>query len=594
MTAVDPYGLVGQVLDGQFRVDAPIGEGGFSIVYRGRHLGLDEPVAIKCLKLQGQMNTALVDAFVQRFRDESKIQYKLSQGSLYITRTIAAGTTMAPATMALVPYMVLEWLEGYTLSAELRARRMRGERGRTIAQMIRLLDPVAEAMAVAHSMGVVHRDLNPSNVFVAAQHGGGFKLKVMDFGVAKVVSDHALSFGKRAPTLGQFRLFTPAYGAPEQFSERYGAIGPWTDVYAFALMITEVLTDRAPVDADDFGELLRVVIDPNIRPSPRALGAAVGDRFERAVMQALHVDPSLRPTDIGVFWGALKHAQQQDEAGHSIPAPLPMPPLSLAQPNPSQIPSVHPGMIWSAQPDSAASGQEYQPVPVQPFAPRPSSSVPPPRAESSDGGLEPVPQTVRMPLRTPDPSPHRISVPAPSAAEPSAPPRKTNRGTHIMYNVGNAPTERRPEIQDAPSSLGVHAGLIPPAPKLPEVPPPPWGASAGSDVANAGHFIVDEATKLSPGADSLRRASQQNENQNPAQIPAYNAVAPGAVGVLQAQSSQPAAGVANANPPGSLGPQQEDPIVVPKNGSFFRGWMLAVALVLLLVTAVVLVVLYAL
>ncbi|MFO0659403.1 MAG: protein kinase [Polyangiaceae bacterium] len=205
MSPVDPYGLVGQVLDGQFRLDAPIGEGGFSVVYRGYHLGLDEPVAVKCLKLQGQLNTALVDTFVQKFRDESKIQYKLSQGSLYIARTIAAGTTMAPATLALVPYMVLEWLDGFTLAAELRARRMRGESGRELAVAVRMLDPVAEAMAVAHSMGVVHRDLNPSNIFVAQQPGGGgFKLKVMDFGVAKVVSDHALSMGKRAATLGQF------------------------------------------------------------------------------------------------------------------------------------------------------------------------------------------------------------------------------------------------------------------------------------------------------------------------------------------------------------------------------------------------------
>jgi serine/threonine-protein kinase len=294
---VDPYRLVGQVLDGQFRLDAPIGEGGFSVVYRGHHLGLDEPVAIKCLKLQGQLNTAMVDTFVQRFRDESKIQYRLSQGSLYIVRTIAAGTTMAPATMALVPYMVLEWLDGFTLAAELRARRMRGESGRELSVAIRMLDPVAEAMAVAHSMGVVHRDLNPSNIFVAAQPGGGgFKLKVMDFGVAKVVSDHVLSMGKRAATLGQFRLFTPAYGAPEQFNEKLGAIGPWTDVYAFALLVSEVLTDRSPVDANDYPTLLSLVLDPNVRPTPRTLGAHVGDRVERVIAQALNIDPSLRPT----------------------------------------------------------------------------------------------------------------------------------------------------------------------------------------------------------------------------------------------------------------------------------------------------------
>ncbi|MET0591185.1 MAG: serine/threonine-protein kinase, partial [Polyangiaceae bacterium] len=245
MTTTDLYGIEGQVLDGQFRVDRAIGEGGFSVVYRGLHIGLDEPVAIKCLKLPGQLQSSVVDGIVRRFRDESKIHYRLSRGSLHIARTIAAGTTMAPATGALVPYMVLEWLEGFTLAEELRARRMRGETGRTLPEVIRLLDPVAEAMAFAHAQGVVHRDLNPSNIFVAHAQGSS-KLKVLDFGVAKIISDHALSMGPRVATIGQIRMFTPAYAAPEQFHDALGAIGPYTDVYSFAVLVVELLADRAP------------------------------------------------------------------------------------------------------------------------------------------------------------------------------------------------------------------------------------------------------------------------------------------------------------------------------------------------------------
>src|SRR5262245_59737819 len=115
MTRPDPFGLIGQVLDGQFRVDSCVGEGGFSVVYKGHHLGLGEPIAIKCLKLPGSMGTALVESFVHRFRDERRLHYRLSQGNLYIARSIASGTTLAPATGALVPYMVLEWLEGRSL-----------------------------------------------------------------------------------------------------------------------------------------------------------------------------------------------------------------------------------------------------------------------------------------------------------------------------------------------------------------------------------------------------------------------------------------------------------------------------------------------
>lgn len=311
MTTTDLYGIEGQVLDGQFRVDRAIGEGGFSVVYRGLHIGLDEPVAIKCLKLQGSLQSSVVDGIVRRFRDESKIHYRLSRGSLHIARTIAAGTTMAPATGALVPYMVLEWLEGYTLAEELRARRMRGEQGRSLSEVIRLLDPVAEAMAFAHAQGVVHRDLNPSNIFVAHAQGTS-KLKVLDFGVAKIISDHALSLGPRVATIGQIRMFTPAYAAPEQFHDALGAIGPYTDVYSFAVLVVELLADRAPIEGEHIGEYADHALDPSRRPTPRSMGVAVGDAVEAVLARAVTVDPSQRPRDIGEFWGMLKNAATRD------------------------------------------------------------------------------------------------------------------------------------------------------------------------------------------------------------------------------------------------------------------------------------------
>jgi eukaryotic-like serine/threonine-protein kinase len=332
VTTADLYGIEGQVLDGQFRVDRAIGEGGFSVVYRGLHIGLDEPVAIKCLKLQTPLQSAVVDGIVRRFRDESKIHYRLSRGSLHIARTIAAGTTMAPATGALVPYMVLEWLEGYTLSEELRARRHRGETGRSLQEVIRLLDPVADAMAFAHAQGVVHRDLNPSNIFVAHTQGTS-KLKVLDFGVAKVISDHALSLGPRVATIGQIRMFTPAYAAPEQFHDALGAIGPHTDVYSFAVLVVELLADRAPIEGEHIGEYADRALDPGRRPTPRSMGVHVGDAVEAVLARSVTVDPSQRPRDIGEFWGMLKNAATRDahhsrglgEIGHPTPPAMAAP-----------------------------------------------------------------------------------------------------------------------------------------------------------------------------------------------------------------------------------------------------------------------------
>ena len=246
MSAADPFGLIGQLLDGQFRVDALVGEGGFSAVYRGTHVGLGEPIAIKCLKLssalaqamalneerasQGPstpvMNTVIVDSFVKRFRDEGRILYKLSQGNLNVVRCIASGTTLSPVGGALVPYLVLEWLEGRSLQADLDARHA----GRPLGETMELLAPAFDAIAYAHTMGVVHRDVSTGNIFLAQAREGGLRAKVLDFGVAKVMTDD-LEIGPRTQTLAQIRIYSPAYAAPEQFDAAPGPPGAYTDVY---------------------------------------------------------------------------------------------------------------------------------------------------------------------------------------------------------------------------------------------------------------------------------------------------------------------------------------------------------------------------
>jgi len=291
VTSSDPFGLVGQVLDGQFRVDRHVGEGGFSVVYRGTHVGLSEPIAIKCLKLPAALGSALVESFVRRFRDESRLHYKLSQGNLHIVRSMASGTTIAPATSALVPYTVLEWLEGHSLADEFNRRRDAGLHGRPLREVVQLLDSAIDALAYAHAQGVIHRDLNPGNFFLA-RTASGVKLKILDFGVAKVLADSAIAMGPTAQTVGNMRMFAPAYGAPEQFDDRLGAIGPWTDVYTVALVVLEALSDRTVMDGEHLGEFAMKSLDETRRPTPRALGIAVGDAIEKLFAKALAVDPS--------------------------------------------------------------------------------------------------------------------------------------------------------------------------------------------------------------------------------------------------------------------------------------------------------------
>jgi hypothetical protein len=312
--ATDPFGLAGQLLDGQFRVETFVGEGGFSVVYRGTHVGLAEPIAVKCLKLPPSLGSALVDSFVRRFRDESRLHYKLSQGHLHIARSIACGTTVAPATSALVPYTVLEWLDGRSLAEEFEERSARGMRGRPLAEAVKLLDSAIDALAYAHAQGVVHRDLNPGNLFFA-KTTSGTKLKVLDFGVAKVMADSVLAMGS-VLTLGNMRIFTPSYGAPEQFDERLGAMGPWTDVYAIALVLLEVMTDRTVVEGEHIGELAAQALNPSHRPTPRSRGLSVPDEVEAVFARAVALAPSERPRDAGEFWGTLKHVMGAASGKH--------------------------------------------------------------------------------------------------------------------------------------------------------------------------------------------------------------------------------------------------------------------------------------
>jgi serine/threonine-protein kinase len=427
----DPFGLVGQVLDGQFRVDRFVGEGGFSSVYHGTHVGLSEPIAIKCLKLPPALGSALVESFIRRFRDESRLHYRLSQGNLHIVRSIASGTTVAPATSAMVPYTVLEWLEGQSLDQELSDRRATGHKGRPLREVVQLLDSAVDAIAYAHAQGVVHRDLNPGNFFLA-KTPLGTKMKVLDFGVAKVMADSALAMGPSAKTVGNVRIFAPTYGAPEQFDERVGVIGPWTDVYALALVALEVLLDRTIMEGEHIGQFAAKALDPVNRPTPRAVGAQTGPAVESVFARALAVNPKERPRDAGELWGLLKNSIQRDEAE----APIDAPPterldrksasatLRISEAVPFLVPiternvAVRPSGMPSRPPPGASTlriDRDVRRSATEALAATPI----PPRASQIPSPLPPMP----FPSATPTPPPPAPAVPdrvamAPSVVDP--------------------------------------------------------------------------------------------------------------------------------------------------------------------------------
>src|SRR5580704_5356172 len=184
----DPFDLTGDVLDGQFRVDSFAGEGDLSVVYKGHHLGVDAPVAIKCLNLPATLDPDLVRPLVDGFKDASRIHYRLARGNLNIAQSIASGTTVAPRTGAVVPYLVREWFDGESLSADLKRRREQKMTGRSVGETMALLEAAFDGVSYAHQQGEVHLSLNPSNFFLATKLEGGASLKVLDFGVASTMN----------------------------------------------------------------------------------------------------------------------------------------------------------------------------------------------------------------------------------------------------------------------------------------------------------------------------------------------------------------------------------------------------------------------
>ncbi len=541
----DPFGLIGQVLDGQFRVDKFVGEGGFSIVYRGFHAGLNEPIAIKCLKLPPALGSALVESFIRRFRDESRIHYRLSQGNLAIARSIASGTTMSSSTSALVPYMVLEWLDGRSLGQDFEVRRESGATGRSMDEVVKLLDSAAQGLAFAHAQGVVHRDMNPGNLFLAERQQSqyGVMTKVLDFGVAKVISDHALELGPRAQTLGQIRIFAPAYGSPEQFDDSVGKVGPQSDVYSFALIVLEALRDFPVRNGEHLGEFAMMALDPAARPTPRSLGVPVGDAVEDVFKRAAALRPEERPMDMGQFWGGLKHAIRADaESGKP--------------PHADSVPS-RPGSAWKPRPPAAGQAPPDRPVTADMPAPvvevaRPGSIAPAPidpgrsqalrgtvRMNPGPSGATPLTSTLVMDSRAHTPPPQPAAKPALNATVALASPFAQGQGpgkgpaanaTMVMGSnasfeaartmAGSAPTVAANDGHPGFAAARARADAASSPPATPAPPPmraevstvvPPQPKSSGKVIAIVGVLLL----LLGVGGFFAYRAMQGGADENP-------------------------------------------------------------------------------
>ena len=301
-SALDPLGLVGTTIVEKYAIESIVGQGGFATVFRATHLLWKRPVAVKVFTALGEVAEDQREQLLKDFIQEGALLAELSERSAAICQARDVGMLVTKKGQS-VPYMVLEWLDGRPLDAILEDERAASAPLRSLAETVRLLDPVADALALAHSKGIAHRDIKPANIFVLGASGDG-AVKLLDFGIAKVVQDaQKMGFGK---TAGHITSFTPLYGAPEQFNRAYGSTGPWTDVFALALVAGELLSGKEPLAGDNIVQLAHATSDEKLRPTPRMHGVTTSDEIEAIFQKALAVKPEARFQSAAEFWSALR------------------------------------------------------------------------------------------------------------------------------------------------------------------------------------------------------------------------------------------------------------------------------------------------
>jgi serine/threonine protein kinase len=263
----------GSVLDARYRLDEKVGAGGYGAVYRGLHLELQQPVAVKVLQSRG----VVAPHAVQRFRQEGISACRVRHPN-------AVTVTDFGLTPAGVAFLVMELLEGHGLDEELVAR------GRLpLARCVEIAVPVLRALAAAHEAGIIHRDIKPSNVFLSLTAAGEV-VKLLDFGIARISGELDQQLTMEGIVLG-----TPAFIAPERV--RGAAYDGRSDVYGVAAMAYRMLSGRLPF-ADLVGDP-QALLGAKLSSAPlplRELDPGIPEKAEAVVMRALSVEPQQRPT----------------------------------------------------------------------------------------------------------------------------------------------------------------------------------------------------------------------------------------------------------------------------------------------------------
>jgi eukaryotic-like serine/threonine-protein kinase len=267
---------VGEVIAGKYRVERVIGSGGMGMVVAAWHVQLDQLVAVKLLHSE----TAGSGDATERFRREARAAARIR--CEHVARVIDVGIWTGG-----IPYIVMEYLDGNDLSAELAARGPLPPE-----ECVDYIMQAIEALAEAHAVGIVHRDLKPGNLFLAQRPDGTRLLKVLDFGISK----HAQA-GEAALTRTSSLIGSPLYMSPEQMRSAR-TVDARADIWSIGAILYELLSGRTPFGGETVIEACTAILNDEL-PSLTALRPDVPPHLEAVIRRCLEKDRNNRYPSIG-------------------------------------------------------------------------------------------------------------------------------------------------------------------------------------------------------------------------------------------------------------------------------------------------------
>lgn len=267
----------GAIFAEQYKILERLGQGGAGDVYKAQYLPIDSVVAIKLINRLTDSDFSSTD--LQKVKREARITSQLKHPG--IVQLLRVGATADG-----LPFLVLEYVEGETLGQLL-------EREKTISEsrLLTMLVDVLNALQYAHSLGIVHRDLKPANIILDTHGADGAHARILDFGVAKIISDAQTISGNSLATTQA--VGTIPYMSPEECSGQ--AVGPLSDIYSLGCVMYECLTGTPPFTGETAWEIASKHVSDEPRFPPTHNQKPISEVMQSTILLALKKNPGERP-----------------------------------------------------------------------------------------------------------------------------------------------------------------------------------------------------------------------------------------------------------------------------------------------------------